>query len=262
MPVRSGREDTVGQEVADIRFGEGWPQAVVGAIKCARPYVVAEIAAVYATRIPKTVPVLFPEFLWTGSPEDRALHLTFDDGPHPEWTPRILDMLAEAEQKATFFCVGENIERHPAVFDRIRAEGHSWGNHTMRHESGWNISQYAYLKSFLDCEALTQSGLFRPPYGRIKRSQARSIGARSKIVMWDLLTGDFDTRRSPEQCLKATLRHLQPGAIAVMHDSQKASGRTMGLLQGVLQQMQSQGWRSEALAMPGAKAGIEGEFPH
>jgi peptidoglycan/xylan/chitin deacetylase (PgdA/CDA1 family) len=209
-----------------------------------------EIAAVYATRIPEPVPSLFPEFLWSGDADGRDVHLTFDDGPHPEWTPRILDMLGLADHKATFFCVGQNVERYPEVFERIQAEGHSWGNHTMQHESGWSTGQYAYLKSFMECEAITQSGLFRPPYGRMTRAQGKAIASRSRIVMWDLLTGDFDQKRSPEQCLKNTLGHFRPGSIAVMHDSQKAAPRTIGLLAGLLHKMDEEGWLGAALDMP------------
>lgn len=208
-----------------------------------------QLAAVYATRIPSAVPGLFPDFRWTGNGKAQAVHLTFDDGPHPEWTPRILDMLAEGGHKGTFFLVGENVERYPAIFDRIREEGHSWGNHTMRHESGWTTGHFAYLKSYLECERITGSGLFRPPYGRIRRSQARAIGARSEIVMWDLLTGDFDPRRKAEDCLEATLRHLQPGSIAVLHDSDKAAARTMDLLSGLLHHMEENDWKGSALTM-------------
>jgi len=213
---------------------------------------------VYATRIPKPVSSLFPEFQWTGT--DAGVHLTFDDGPHPEWTPRILDMLGEDDQKATFFCVGENVERYPAIFDRIRAEGHSWGNHTMRHESGWTTGQLGYLRSYLECEAITGSGLFRPPYGRMTRAQARAIGARSRIVMWSLLTGDFDQRRTAEDCLSATLPHLCPGTIAVLHDSDKSARRTVGLLEGMLRHMRESDWKGLALDMPTKEQA--GRFPH
>lgn len=219
--------------------------------------VLPEIADVYATRIPQPVSRLFPEFQWMGG--NKGVYLTFDDGPHPEWTPRILDMLGEAGHKATFFCVGENVERFPAVFDRIRAEGHSWGNHTMRHESGWTTGQLGYLRSYLECEAMTDSGLFRPPYGRMTRSQAKAIGTRSRIVMWSLLTGDFDQRRSAADCLSATLPHMSPGAIAVLHDSDKAAGRTMGLLEGMLLHMHDRGWQGLGLDMPTGKEA--GGFP-
>ena len=214
---------------------------------------VTEIATVYATRIPSAVPALFPEFRWTGEQGTENVFLTFDDGPHPEWTPRILDMLGEAGHKATFFCVGNNIEKHPAVFDRIRKEGHSWGNHTMGHESGWTTGHFQYLRSFLECEEITGSGLFRPPYGRMRRAQARAIAVRSEIVMWDILTGDFDTRRTPEECLDTTLRHFAPGSITVMHDSEKAAKRTIGVLQGMLDTMEIRGWTGMGLVMPNFK---------
>ena len=201
----------------------------------------------YSTRVPKALPPLFPEFVWEGT--GAPVHLTFDDGPHPEWTPFVLDELARTGQKGTFFCVGENIKRHPDVFDRIRREGHAWGNHTMRHESGWATPNRAYLRSYLECEALTGSGLFRPPYGRIASTQARAIARRSRIVMWTVLTGDFDPRRSATQCQLATERALRPGAIVVMHDSAKAGPRLQALLPGVLDVLSEKGWSSAPLSM-------------
>lgn len=208
----------------------------------------AELAGVYSTRVPKAVPNLFPEFTWQGN--GQSVHLTFDDGPHPDWTPFVLDELGRRGHKGTFFCVGDNILRHPEVFDRIRDEGHAWGNHTMRHESGWATPHRAYLRSYLECEAITGSGLFRPPYGRITKGQARAIGARSEVVMWTVLTGDFDARRPPETCLEATNRAMKPGAIAVMHDSEKAAPRLQTVLPGVLDFLESKGWQSAPLSMP------------
>lgn len=201
----------------------------------------------YRTLIPSAVPALFPKFLWAGS--GSAVHLTFDDGPHPEWTPFVLDELGKHGQKGTFFCVGENIQRHPKIFQRIRQEGHSWGNHTMGHESGWNTPDFTYFRSFLECEAWTGTGLFRPPYGRITRSQAQAIGRHSQVVMWNLLTGDFDRRRSGESCLSATLHALTPGTIAVMHDSDKAGPRLKILLPGVLHHLKLIGVESAAIGM-------------
>ena len=202
----------------------------------------------YSTRIPRAVPPLFPDFLWRGS--GPAVHLTFDDGPHPQWTPFVLDLLEQHGQKATFFCVGDNIRRHPDLFDRICREGHSWGNHTMHHDSGWTTGTFAYLRSHLACDALTKSGLFRPPYGRLTKAQARAIGCRDRIVMWDVLTGDFDRRRSAEVCLEATVQALRPGSIVVMHDSEKAGPRLKGLLPLLLDHLDAIGWKSEAIPMP------------
>lgn len=218
-----------------------------------------ELALVYTTRIPAPVHSLFPDFLWTGPVDGGNVYLTFDDGPHPEWTPRVLDRLAERGHKATFFCVGANVERFPQVFDRICNEGHSWGNHTMHHESGWTAGHFQYLRSFVACERMTGSGLFRPPYGRMTRSQAKAIAARSQVVMWDVLTGDFDTRRSAADCLDATRRHLRPGAIAVLHDSDKAAARMMGLLDGLIEFMDDEGWTGSGLPMPGRP--LAGKFP-
>lgn len=178
------------------------------------------------------------------------MHLTFDDGPHPKWTPFVLDLLQQHGQKATFFCVGDNILRHPDLFARIRREGHSWGNHTMHHDSGWTTGTFAYLRSHLACDALTGSGLFRPPYGRLTKAQARAIGRRDRIVMWDVLTGDFDRRRTAEVCLEATVQALRPGSIVVMHDSEKAGPRLEGLLPRLLDHLDAIGWKSEAIPMP------------
>lgn len=208
-----------------------------------------DLCGVYSTRIPKALPPLFPDFQWTGS--GHAVHLTFDDGPHPEWTPFVLDQLGKRGHTGTFFCVGDNIDRHPDVFARIREEGHAWGNHTMHHDSGWTTPHASYLRSVLACEQRTESGLFRPPYGRMTLAQGRAIRARYRVVMWNVLTGDFDRRRTAEECLRATLPALRPGAIVVMHDSEKAAPRLQGLLPGVLDHLEALGLRSEALPMPG-----------
>lgn len=214
-----------------------------------------ELAHVYRTRVPSVLPPLFPEFIWRGS--GQSVHLTFDDGPHPEWTPFVLDELGRRGQKGTFFCLGKNILKYPEVFDRIRNEGHAWGNHTMQHESGWSTPNRAYLRSYLECEALTQSGLFRPPYGRIKVAQAKAIATRSQVVMWTVLSGDFDVRRRPDQCLKDTLRAMRPGSIAVMHESAKAGPRLTRVLPGVLDFLEARDWRSEAMSMRAPSASTE-----
>jgi len=206
-----------------------------------------ELAHVYRTRVPSVLPPLFPEFIWRGS--GQSVHLTFDDGPHPEWTPFVLDELGRRGQKGTFFCLGKNILKYPEVFDRIRSEGHAWGNHTMQHESGWSTPNRAYLRSYLECEALTQSGLFRPPYGRIKFAQAKAIAKRSEVVMWTVLAGDFDGRRRPDECLKDTLRALRPGSITVMHESAMAGPRLSHVLPGVLDFLHARELRSEAMPM-------------
>lgn len=200
---------------------------------------------------------MFPEFIWRG--EGPAVHLTFDDGPHPEWTPFVLDALSGTPHKATFFCVGDNVLRHPDVFRRIQEEGHAWGNHTMRHESGWRTGLFAYLRSHVQCEQLTQSGLFRPPYGRMTKAQARAISKRNQVVMWDVLTGDFDVKRSWQDCLDSTVKAMRPGSIVVMHDSEKAAARLTQLLPALLAHMETAGLVSEAMSMPGMHVAEESD---
>ena len=201
----------------------------------------------YRTQVPSVLQSLFPKFVWRGS--GQSIHLTFDDGPHPEWTPFVLDELGRRGQKGTFFCLGQNILKYPEVFDRIRREGHAWGNHTMQHESGWSTPHRAYLRSYLECENLTQSGLFRPPYGRLRLTQAKAIAKRSQVVMWTVLSGDFDVCLRPDECLRGTIRAMRPGSIVVMHESTNAGPRLTHVLPGVLDFLDSHDLRSKALSM-------------
>ena len=161
------------------------------------------------------------------------MHLTFDDGPHPEWTPRVLDQLAQDGHKGHVFLWARTSERYPDVFDRIRREKGIAGATTPCATSRVGPPLLSPIcESYLECEPMTASGLFRPPYGRILDA-GRAIGAGSEIVMWDVLTGDFDRRRSAQRMPWATERALRPGSIVVMHDSDKAGPR-LGLLPGLL----------------------------
>jgi peptidoglycan/xylan/chitin deacetylase (PgdA/CDA1 family) len=160
------------------------------------------------------------------NPEERAVYLTFDDGPVPGPTEFVLDVLRQFGISAVFFSIGENITRYPEVFGRILAEGHSVGNHTHRHRNGWKSSTGEYLDDIRECEReLQQQGvatrLFRPPFGRITRNQIRELEGY-RIVMWDVLTQDYNRRLSTESCLNNSLRAVRPGSIVVFHDSYKA----------------------------------------
>jgi len=151
--------------------------------------------------------------------------LTFDDGPVPEVTPWVLSVLADFKARATFFVVGENVKKHPEVFRRIVEQGHSIGNHTYNHLKGWKTGDKGYLENCRKCaEVLNQEGgLFRPPYGRMRKSQIKEVlKMYEKIVMWDVLSYDFDKLLSPEVCLKKVLRKSREGSIVVFHDSIKA----------------------------------------
>lgn len=201
----------------------------------------------YLVRTPRLIKPFFKDLLWSVPNAGKTVYLTFDDGPIPEVTPWVLDRLAEHDAKATFFCIGRNVERHPAIFDRIKTEGHSIGNHTYEHMNGWNSSLFGYSKSVLRCHALTESDLFRPPYGRITIEQANVLGRRFQIVMWDILSADFDQRTTGEECYANVIGNFRPGSIIVFHDSMKAWDRLRVALPRVLQELRSRGYAMKSL---------------
>lgn len=165
---------------------------------------------------------LYSKAIWRKSKQENNIYLTFDDGPIPEVTPWILDLLMKKNIKATFFCVGDNIRKHPDIFARIKAEGHAVGNHTYNHLKGWDTNDELYFENIAKCKELTQTRLFRPPYGRMKLSQQHELAKHYDIIMWDVLTGDYDARISPEQCLKNATEYVRNGSILVFHDNIKA----------------------------------------
>lgn len=165
---------------------------------------------------------LYSKAIWRKSKQENNIYLTFDDGPIPEVTPWILDLLMKKNIKATFFCVGDNIRKHPDIFARIKAEGHAVGNHTYNHLKGWDTNDELYFENIAKCQELTQTRLFRPPYGRMKLSQQHELAKHYDIIMWDVLTGDYDARISPEQCLKNATEYVRNGSILVFHDNIKA----------------------------------------
>jgi peptidoglycan/xylan/chitin deacetylase (PgdA/CDA1 family) len=178
---------------------------------------------------------------------DKVLYLTFDDGPIPEVTPWVLDTLKEYQAKATFFCIGRNIERNPDVFQRLLAEGHRVGNHTFDHPSGWETGLFEYLRNTLHCQQFTRTGLFRPPYGRITLSQARALARRFQLVFWDVLSEDFDANLSAHKCLRNVLAKARPGSIIVFHDSLLAEDRVRYALPRTLEHFAHKGYRFESL---------------
>lgn len=202
----------------------------------------------YFTRTPALLKPLMKELQWSGPAEGRKLYITFDDGPIPEVTPWVLDTLAEYGAKATFFCIGKNVAQHPELFARIRQEGHSVGNHTYDHLNGWNTPRLTYLRNVLRCQELTGSGLFRPPYGRITRPQAHALGKRFSVVMWDVLSADFDQGLDGDRCLRNVIEQSVPGSIIVFHDSLKAESRLRHALPAALAHFATEGYTMEALA--------------
>lgn len=177
---------------------------------------------------------MYPKVVWNKSRKDKILYLTFDDGPIPEITPWILDTLANYNVKATFFCVGENIIKHPEIFDRILKEGHQVGNHTYNHLRGWDYSDEKYLENVYKCQKLTNTTLFRPPYARAKKSQLKVLHKDFEIIYWDVLSGDFDLNLSPANCYKNIINHTRNGSIIVLHDNIKAIPRVEYVLPKML----------------------------
>lgn len=188
-----------------------------------------------------------PAYTWRISTGEKVLHLTFDDGPIPEVTPWILDTLEAYKAKATFFCVGENVQRHPELFRRLEAEGHAVGNHTFNHLNGWETENIPYFHNIRRCAQFVKSELFRPPYGRITPGQRNFLERHYQIVMWDVLSGDFDPDITADQCLTNVLDNARRGSIVVMHDSLKAAGKVHYVLPKILEHFSARGYTFEAL---------------
>jgi peptidoglycan/xylan/chitin deacetylase (PgdA/CDA1 family) len=190
---------------------------------------------------------LFPKTIWFFSKEKKHVYLTFDDGPHPRITPWVLDQLKSHHAKATFFCVGNNVSLYPEVFQRILDEGHTVGNHTYHHQNGFSTATKVYLDSIEQASTLIPGKLFRPPYGRITPAQFNKIKTRFTVVFWNVLAYDFNQELSPETCYKNLKTKINPGAVVVFHDSEKAWKRLEHVLPKVLHDINSKGLLCESL---------------
>lgn len=201
----------------------------------------------YLIKTPVFIQNLFPNFTWTIPTTDKVIYLTFDDGPIPEVTPWVLEQLAVYNAKATFFCVGDNVKKHPDVFEQVIHQGHKVGNHTYNHLNGWATDKMTYFHNVRHCANVVASSLFRPPYGRLKPSQAQFLQRHYRIVMWDILSGDFDPNISAEQCYQNVVGKAAAGSIVVFHDSIKASKKLKYVLPKVMAHYHALGFRFEAL---------------
>jgi peptidoglycan/xylan/chitin deacetylase (PgdA/CDA1 family) len=193
-------------------------------------------------KIPRIVRWAYPECVWYLPNDKKEIYLTFDDGPTPEITPWVLDELDKVGAKATFFLIGNNVAKHPDIIAQIRAAGHSIGNHSYNHEKGWSTSDAAYHASVEKTNDLLHTPLFRPPYGRIKKSQIAALKNSYKIIMWDVLSHDYDQRLSPKDCIANVVENVRPGSIIVFHDSQKAWKNLKDSLPEVLKQLSASGY--------------------
>jgi peptidoglycan/xylan/chitin deacetylase (PgdA/CDA1 family) len=219
----------------------------------ARARQILHLCSMYLISTPFWLRALYPTLTWRRRGEGKVLYLTFDDGPHETATPFVLDLLKQYNAKATFFCIGKNVAAHPEIYARILAEGHATGNHTYNHVNGWKVSNELYQQEVARTSELVHSRLFRPPYGRIKRSQIKKLqneaweGGPMKIIMWDVLSGDFDTKLTGEACLGYVLYHTKPGSILLFHDSEKAFPRMQYTLPRVLEHFSKLGYGFEGI---------------
>ena len=215
----------------------------------------------YLVKTPQFVQRLFPKRVWAFPTTKKEVYLTFDDGPIPEVSSWVMDLLKEHRAKATFFCIGDNITKHPEVFNKIITEGHAIGNHTYNHLNGWKTNTEKYIENcdkfeeILNCytelvEVPYQDiksyhrKLFRPPFGKLTTKQSNILQKKGyKIIMWDLLSADFDQSISKERCLENVLENIQVGSVVVFHDSLKSEEKLRFVLPKVLEYIKSQKWK-------------------
>ncbi|MGB0881549.1 MAG: polysaccharide deacetylase family protein [Vicingaceae bacterium] len=201
----------------------------------------------FLAKSPAIIKKYYSQLIWNIPNNENKIYLTFDDGPIPEVTEWVLEVLKQYQIKATFFCIGDNVQKHPLIYQRILNEEHTVGNHTYNHLKGWKTKKEVYFKNIETCANLVNSTLFRPPYGRIKKSQLKVIKEDYKIIMWDVLSGDFDAKTSPEQCYNNVIKHTKSGSIIVFHDSLKASKNLQYALPKAIEYLLKKGFVFEVL---------------
>ncbi len=203
----------------------------------------------YLVKTPRLIQKLFPAFHWKApvEAESPTLFLTFDDGPIPQVTPWVIEQLAAYDAKATFFCVGNNARRYPELVQEVMDAGHTVGNHTMHHLDGWQSENLPYFHDVRHCALQVKSSLFRPPYGRLKPSQAQFLLRHYEVVMWDVLSGDFDPELNGEDCFENVTHNATSGSIVVFHDSLKAEQNVRESLPRILAHYAALGYRFAAL---------------
>lgn len=199
----------------------------------------------YLVQTPKFVQRFFRKRVWA-FPFSEKIYLTFDDGPIPKVTPWVLSLLKDYNAKATFFCIGDNVHKHSEIFTQIKKEGHAIGNHTMHHLNGHQTKLQVYLDNVEQCNSqfsILNSALFRPPYGKLTSRQSKALRKLGyEIIMWDVLSADFDADISEERCLQNVSNHLQPGSIVVFHDSLKAEKNLRYALPKLMEVIKEKGW--------------------
>jgi len=206
-----------------------------------------KLESMYLVKTPRIIQNLFPNFTWKVPTTEKTIYLTFDDGPNPEVTPWVLEQLAAYNAKATFFSIGEAVKKFPNVFQQVIEAGHTTGNHTYNHVSGWASDNIPFFHNTRRCARLVNSSLFRPPFGRLKPKQAQFLQRHYRIVMWDVLSGDFDQNITNEKCLANVINNAESGSIVVFHDSAKAKDKLQFVLPKVLEHFTALGYTFEQL---------------
>ena len=194
----------------------------------------------YVVKTPLFAQWLFKKLVWR-IVNTKKVFLTFDDGPVPEATPWVLDLLKKEGVKATFFCVGENVAKYPEIYQRIIKEGHTIGNHTYNHLNAWKVTRESYLSNVEKASEVIDSKLFRPPYGKLSSALSKELAANYDIIMWDVLSGDFDSNISAEKCLSNVEKNTKEGSIIVFHDSIKAIDKLKYVLPKAIQLLKDKG---------------------
>ena len=203
----------------------------------------------YFVKIPAWLRKLYGDYTWDLPAQEKVVYLTFDDGPNEAVTSFVLDSLKDYSAKASFFCIGKNVEQHPALVQRILADGNSVGSHTWSHSDGWLSNNDEYYRDVMAAAALAKTNLFRPPFGRLTPRQGRMLQKQLglDVVMWSITTGDFDSNISPMRCLNNVLKHVYPGTIVLLHDNPKAAVKLRFVLPKILAELTNEGYRFSAL---------------
>ncbi len=204
----------------------------------------------YPVKTPGFIKKLYPNCVWMLPVKDKVLYITFDDGPNNEVTPFVLEKLKRFNASATFFCIGKNVRDNFEIYKQVISEGHKVGNHTFSHLNGWKTNDKKYIGDILEAKKVIDSDLFRPPYGRITRFQLNLLQGEAlklKTIMWDVLSGDFDTKITGENCYLNVIKNAVPGSIIVFHDSIKAEERLQFALPRVLQYFTEKGYRFDSI---------------
>jgi len=204
----------------------------------------------YLIKTPRIIKRIFSNYTWCFPFKKKEIYLTFDDGPIPEVTEFVLNELEKYNAKATFFCIGDNVKKHPLIYAKLLKNGHAIGNHTYNHLNGWKTNNKSYIDNIKKAsKLLNNTKLFRPPYGKIKSKQAKHLFKNGyKIIMWDVLSADFDTSITKEKCLENVIKNTTQGSIIVFHDSIKASEKLYYALPKILKEFSKRNYKFKAIA--------------